>query len=190
MKHVFKKVILRFTAVFVLTAVGFYVYKTHFDHNLVVFSEGKVYKTAAIPPDQIEDFVKKYNIKTVIDLRMPGTNDTILNPEQPGDLLLEKIAVEKIEGIQYVNIPTPQVPEQHSVDQFLALMDNPDHYPVLIHCHHGTGRACLFSSIYRIEYEGYSNDEARRNARTFVPFSSFDHGTPKGEFLKAYKKRS
>ena len=186
----FKKTLLTITASVVLSGVGYYVYKTHFDNNLVVFSEGKVYKSAAIPPDEIEDFIKKYNIKTVVDLRMPGTNDTILNPEKPGDLLLEKMAIDKIDGTQYVNIPTPQVPEQHSVDKFLEVMDNPDNYPVLIHCYHGTGRACLFSSIYRIEYEGFSNDEARRNARTFVTFGSFDHGTPKGEYLKAYKKRS
>ena len=29
----------------VLTAVGYYVFKMHFDNNLVVITEGKVYKT-------------------------------------------------------------------------------------------------------------------------------------------------
>jgi protein tyrosine/serine phosphatase len=161
----------------------------HFDNNLVVITEGKVYKTAAIPPDEIDEFVEKYKIKTVIDLRMPGTNDTILNPETPGELTLEKMAVEAIPNVQYINIPTPQVPENHSVDAFLKVMDDSTNYPVLIHCYHGTGRAPLFSAIYRIEYENFSNDEARRNARFFVPFDSFDHNTPKGEYLKAYQRR-
>ncbi|MFY8188249.1 MAG: dual specificity protein phosphatase family protein [Flavobacterium sp.] len=173
----------------VLTAVGYYVFKMHFDNNLVVITEGKVYKTAAIPPDEIDEFVEKYKIKTVIDLRMPGTNDTILNPETPGELTLEKMAVEAIPNVQYINIPTPQVPEDHSVDAFLKVMDDSTNYPVLIHCYHGTGRAPLFSAIYRIEYENFSNDEARRNARFFVPFGSFDHNTPKGEYLKAYQRR-
>jgi protein tyrosine/serine phosphatase len=32
-------------------------------------------------------------------------------------------------------------------------MDNKDNYPVLIHCYHGTGRAEMYSALYRIEYE-------------------------------------
>jgi protein tyrosine/serine phosphatase len=34
-------------------------------------------------------------------------------------------------------------------------MDNSDNYPVLIHCYHGTGRAEMYSALYRIEYEVY-----------------------------------
>uniref|UniRef100_UPI00404932CC dual specificity protein phosphatase family protein n=1 Tax=Flavobacterium sp. TaxID=239 RepID=UPI00404932CC len=186
---IFKKILAYTFGIVLLSAVGYYVYKMHFDNNLVVISEGKVYKTAAIPPDEIDEFIEKYKIKTVIDLRMPGTNDTILNPETPGELMLEKMAVAAIPNVQYINIPTPQVPEDHSVDAFIEVMNDSANYPVLIHCHHGTGRACMFSSIYRIEYENFSNEEARKNARFFVPFSSFDNGTPKGEYLKAYKKR-
>jgi predicted protein tyrosine phosphatase len=69
-------------------------------------------------------------------------------------------------------------------------MDNPDNYPVLIHCYHGAGRAHLFSALYRIEYEDMSNEDARNKTRFFLKGSSFDEGTPKGEFLKNYKKRA
>ena len=68
-------------------------------------------------------------------------------------------------------------------------MDNPKNYPVLIHCYHGIGRAQIYSAIYRIEYEGMSNEEARQKAAFPVMFSSFDDGKPKGEFLKNYKTR-
>lgn len=184
-----KKIIIGLLSVMVLYFVGSYVYKMHFNNNLDIISEGKVYKTAAIPPDKIEDFCNKYKIKTVIDLRMPGTNDTILNPEKGEDITAEKLAVEKIKGVQYINIPTPQVPNDETVEKFLEVMDNPDNYPVVIHCTHGTGRAKLFAAIYRIEYEGFTNEEARKQTRGLVKFSSFDHGTPKGEYLKNYVKR-
>lgn len=184
-----KKVILSLLVLVVLFVVGRYVYKVHFNNNLDIITEGKVYKTSVIPPDEIEDFVKKYKIKTVIDLRKPGTNDTILNPEKPGDILLEKLAVERIEGCNYINIPADQVPADEAVDKFLEVMDDPSVYPVVIHCVHGMGRAPLFAAIYRIEYEGYTNEEARVNTRMPVKFSPFDHGTPKGEYLKKYKKR-
>jgi len=184
-----KKYALIALSVLVLLAVSFYVYQMHFNHNLVVVTEGKFYKTAAMPPDDLVDFVQKHNIKTVIDLRMPGLEDRVLNPEVPGELYLEEKALAELPNVSYVNLPTPQVPEDQTVDKFVELLENPDVYPVLVHCYHGTGRAMLFSSIYRIEFEGFSNEEARKKSRFFVPFSSFDHGTPKGEYLKAYKKR-
>jgi hypothetical protein len=40
-------------------------------------------------------------------------------------------------------------------------MDNKDNYPVLIHCYHGTGRAEMYSALYRIEYENFTNEDAR-----------------------------
>jgi hypothetical protein len=47
----------------------------------------------------------------------------------------------------------------------------------------------MYSAIYRIEYENFTNEKARENVRTLIKWSSFDDGTPKGEFLKAYKSR-
>jgi predicted protein tyrosine phosphatase len=52
-------------------------------------------------------------------------------------------------------------------------MDNSDNYPVLIHCYHGTGRAEMYSALYRIEYEKFTN-EAHVKVRTLLKFSSFD----------------
>jgi protein tyrosine/serine phosphatase len=68
-------------------------------------------------------------------------------------------------------------------------MDNPANYPVLIHCYHGIGRAEMYSAIYRIEYEGFTNEKARSGVRTLIKWSSFDDGKPKGEFLKNYISR-
>jgi len=68
-------------------------------------------------------------------------------------------------------------------------MDNPDNYPVLIHCYHGVGRAEMYSAIYRIEYENMNRDEARNKARFFTKWSPFDLGKPKGDFLHTYIKR-
>ena len=68
-------------------------------------------------------------------------------------------------------------------------MDNKANYPVLIHCYHGIGRAEMYSALYRIEYENFTNEAARQGVRTLIKYSSFDDGTPKGEYLKAYKSR-
>lgn len=167
-----------------------YVYDMNINHNFETITEGKVYKSGVIPPDEIESYVKKYHIKSIVDLRMPGTNDLALNPEKIGEIQAEKNAVAKIKGVNYFSNPSEQVPNDKNIEVFAEIMDNKANYPVLIHCYHGTGRAEMYSALYRIEYEGFTNEAARQGVRTLVKFSSFDDGTPKGEYLKAYKSRT
>ena len=173
----------------ILIFVGKYVYDMNINHNFEMITEGKVYKSGVIPPNEIADYVKKYKIKSIVDLRYPGTQDLVNNPEIPAELIAEKDAVAKIKGVNYFNNGSDQVPQQKNLDAFFKIMDNKDNYPVLIHCYHGTGRAEMYSAIYRIEYENFSNESARQNVRTLVKWSSFDDGKPKGEYLKAYKSR-
>jgi protein tyrosine phosphatase (PTP) superfamily phosphohydrolase (DUF442 family) len=176
--------------VLTLIFVGKYVYDMNINHNFETITEGKVYKSAVIPPDEIESYVKKYHIKSIVDLRMPGIKDFVLNPEKLGDLEAEKMAVAKIGGVNYFSNPSEQVPNEKNIATFTKIMDNKDNYPVLIHCYHGTGRAEMYSALYRIEYENFTNEDARQGVRTLIKFSSFDDGTPKGEYLKGYKSRS
>lgn len=166
-----------------------YFYDMNINHNFETITEGKVYKSGVIPPNEIEEYVKKYKIKSIVDLRFPGTADLVNNPEIPEELTAEKEAVSKIAGVTYFNNGSDQVPKQENLDSFFKIMDNKDNYPVLIHCYHGVGRAEMYSAIYRIEYEGMDKDEARTSTRFFTKFSSFDLGKPKGDFLHNYLKR-
>ncbi|MGA9637574.1 dual specificity protein phosphatase family protein [Flavobacterium sp.] len=173
----------------ILIFVAKYVYDMNINHNFETITEGKVYKSGVIPPDELESYIKKYNIKSVVDLRFPGTNDLVNNPEIPAELTAEQEAIAKIDGVNYFNNGSDQVPNQQNLDLFFKIMDNKDNYPVLIHCYHGVGRAEMYSALYRIEYEHFSNEEARQGVRTLLKFSSFDDGKPKGEYLKSYKTR-
>jgi protein tyrosine/serine phosphatase len=184
-----KKKIIVVIVLLVLIGTGKYVYDRHINHNFMTITEGKVYKSGVIPPDEIADYVKKYHIKSIVDLRFPGTGDDVNNPEVPAELTAEKEAVAEIPGVNYFNDGSDQVPKQENLDKFFKIMDNKENYPVLIHCFHGIGRAQMYSAIYRIEYEGFTNEEARNKAAFPVMFSSFDDGKPKGEYLKAYKSR-
>ena len=173
----------------VLIGVGAYVYQMHINHNFETVTEGKVYKSGVIPPDQIADYVKKYKIKSIVDLRFPGTEDTINNPEIPEELTAERDAVAKIPGVNYFNNGSKQVPQKHNLDNFFKIMDNPNNYPVLIHCYHGVGRAEMYTALYIIEYENMDKDEARTKARFITKWSPFDLGEPKGDFLHTYISR-
>ena len=98
-----KKKIGLFVLLVIVVGVGKYVYDMNINHNFETITEGKVYKSGVIPPDEIADYVKKYHIKSIVDLRFPGTGDLVNNPEIPAELTAEKVAVEKIPGVNYFN---------------------------------------------------------------------------------------
>jgi predicted protein tyrosine phosphatase len=184
-----KKKIVIAAAIIAVAAGAYKIYDVYFNYRFMEISENKVYKSGVIPPDKIDDYVKKYHIKSIVDLRGPVTQDKINNPESWTEINAEKAAASKIDGLNYYNIPSEQVPKKQNLDKFYKVIDNPENYPILIHCYHGIGRAQVYSAVYRIEKENFSGDEARNQAAFPVIFSSFDDGTPKGEFLKAYIPR-
>ena len=63
-----KKKIGLFVIVLIVLGSGKYVYDMHINHNFETITEGKVYKSGVIPPDEIEDYVNEYKIKSIIDL--------------------------------------------------------------------------------------------------------------------------
>ncbi len=182
-----KKISLAFTSV--VLAFGFYyLYSVVLNYNFKTITDGKVYKSGVIPPQKIEDYVKKYNIKTIIDLRHGGLHDKD-NPGTYSEIGQEKEAVSKIDGVKWVHIASGQVPNKETLTKFLKTLDDNSSYPVLIHCYHGAGRAVIYSAIYKIEYEGFNDEEARSLTRPVLWNSTFDKGTQKGDFLINYKPR-
>lgn len=173
--------------ILVLATLGF-VYHAVWNYRFLTISENKVFKSAAIPLDKLPDYLNRYNIKTVIDLRKGNVIDP-LNPAFTNDVKKEEALVNKIDGVSYINIPSAQIPSNENLIDFYEVIDDTANYPLLIHCHHGTGRAAMYSALYRIENENYSPDAARKKTRLLTQFSSFDDGSPKGEWLKKYTPR-
>ena len=161
-------------------------------------SQTKVYKSGLIAPDKIGDFIEKGQIKTVINLLDRKVQDK-LNPANQKHIDDEARAIseynrQKNASVQHINIPSGQIPTRKTLKAFFKVLDNKDNYPVLIHCYHGTGRAEMYSALYRIEYENMNNEEARAKTRIIVEApgykSSFAKGREKGDFLINYKPRS
>jgi len=160
----------------------------------------RVYKSALITPDRLEDFLVPHHIKTVIDLLDPGVQDA-LNPAQQKDIDAEAAAIARINetygtNIRHINIPSRQVPTRETLSKFFKVLDDNASYPVLIHCYHGMGRAVIYSALYRIEYMHWNNEKAREWTRLLpimvesrLYHSSFARGRSKGDFLIHYIPR-
>jgi protein-tyrosine phosphatase len=196
MKNVIKN-ILKIVLVVVLAIAAYYVYQVNFNYRFEEISKDKVYKSGLIKPEQLESYLIKHNIKTVIDLMDPGVQDR-LNPAKQEHIDAEDAAVNAINkkdnlNIKHINIPSGQVPTKETLTKFFEVLDNKDNYPVLIHCYHGTGRAQMYSALYRVEYEKWKTEDARQETRFMVEGfgyrSSFSKGKNKGDFLINYKPR-
>jgi protein-tyrosine phosphatase len=193
MKKIFKLIL-----AIVLAIAAYYVYHVHFDYRFEEISKDKVYKSALIKPSKLENYLVDNKIKTVIDLIDPGVQDR-LNPGKQAHVDLEDKTIKEINkknnlNIKHVHIPSGQVPSKETLTKFFEVLDDESNFPVLIHCYHGTGRAQMYSALYRVEYENFKNEDARQKTRFMVEGfgyrSSFSKGKSKGDFLINYKPRS
>lgn len=146
-------------------------------HKFAVVTQDAVYRSAAMPPDDLQRLVEKKGIRTVIDFR-----NTL------ADVIPEREAMEQL-GVRHVHLPTEQVPDMRFVRAFLKVMDSPESYPVLIHCRHGIGRTGVFVALYRMEYEGNSNEQARHEQYVYRLGTNFEPDSSKGAFLMRYVPR-
>lgn len=192
------KKVIGFVGLTIVAITSYYVWYVHFNYRFKKITQDKVYKSALINPDDLGEYLEKYNIKTVIDLLNPYIHDK-LNPGKMSSIIAEDVAIKKYNEMHHtrvvhVNIPSGQVPTQETLSKFFQILDENTSYPILIHCYHGTGRAQIYSALYRIEYEKWDNADARARTRFMVEGfgykSSFADGRVKGDFLMHYTPRS
>jgi protein tyrosine/serine phosphatase len=168
-----------------LAVSGAKYYHIHYQYRLGTVTQGVVYQSGAMPPARMAAVAHRLGLRTVIDLRTftPGQDAT--NTTSLRDINAEDTALAEV-GVRHIYLPTPQVPTAETVAKFLAVVRDPANRPTLIHCYHGIGRTELFVALYRMEFEGWSNQRAREGARFFLPYSSFSDNSEKGRFLIAY----
>jgi protein tyrosine phosphatase len=70
-------------------------------------------------------------------------------------------------GVRYVFlgpdlVSRKRVPHDRppAIDRFLALMDDAETYPVLLHCRAGLHRTGVMVAVFRMEYQGWSHEQA------------------------------
>ena len=174
-----------------ILAMGLVYAKWEFvDHRLVTITADKLYQSAAMPPETLVEVMKARGIQTVFDLR-----DT-----EPERVAAERAAVEQA-GLAFVHVPMSATePTLADMDRFLAAMKAAKQ-PSLVHCQHGQGRSVLAVSVWRIEEEGWSNEDAFL-ATSRLPeelrfldgvigwIRRFDRDTAKGRVLLEYRRKS
>jgi len=173
--HLFWKTVI---VVFVLlVVVGGFLGYWELSDKFVTVHKRNLYRSAEIPSDKLLKLSQKLGIRTVVDLRVEGDKAQI-----------EKNLLNTI-GVKHIHLPSGQIPKQKAVEAFIAIMDDPQNRPVLLHCIHGVGRTGIFSAIYRIEYQNWSHTRALLEAMLLAGFGSFLPNSDKAKFIKTYRPR-
>jgi protein tyrosine/serine phosphatase len=94
--------------------------------------------------------------------------------------------------MQYFNIPLkasrPATEEQ--TDYFLKLVNDPNNWPVYVHCKGGRHRTGALTAIYRITHDGWTADQAYEEMKKYDFNQGFFGGPPaQKKFVYSFYQR-
>ena len=137
-----------------------------FNKRLREVAPGKVYRGGEMTAEGFADAVARYKIHTILNLQDDFPDPDVCRSFWNWNTVKESEMCRRL-GVRYVLIKPDivfrrRVPLERpaAIDEFLDLMDDPDAYPVLIHCKAGLHRTGCLAAVYRMEYQGWSPGEA------------------------------
>ncbi len=143
-----------------LTVLGFYRWHWHQYRRFQEVRPGVLYRVGLPSELGFRQIVQEYGIRTVVCLTekpMPRfRHGWFFDVRLPSGPLESQLAQEL--GVRFVHWPIYRQgpwpwPDPAHLEAFFRLMDNPDNWPVLIHCWAGKHRTGTLVALYRLEYD-------------------------------------
>lgn len=128
----------------------------------------RLYRGAQPKADGIQKLVA-LGIKTVINLRAADARASAEGRDA------------RAAGLLYFNIPMEGLsrPKHEQIERALAIINDASNQPVFVHCKRGADRTGTLIAIYRIMKDGWSSDdalrEAKRHGMSWVEFGMRDY---------------
>lgn len=150
----------------------YYRYTLEHTKRLRPIVDGRVYRSGCLSADGFRDAIRTLGIKTVITFWDENPNPDLANSRFSTCTIKESDLCASL-GVRYEFIYVELSPETQAgtkplaaIEEFLKIMDDETNYPVLIHCKAGLHRTGVMAAVYRMEYEGWSRDDAMRELRS------------------------
>ena len=139
-------------------------------------SPGKFYRCGQISAEYFRREIRAHGIKTVINLQdeypdpllsegyfdRPHIQESQICAEEGANFMFLTWAGDR--GLLAKNEASPTHRPQ-VIDDFLAICDKPESYPILIHCLAGLHRTGVLTAVYRMEYDHWPVADAVRELR-------------------------
>ena len=134
------------------------------------------YRGSQPSAQQFED-LKRFGVKTVIDLR----KDKV---EQASDWA-------RAAGLQYINIPltTKKAATEDQTNEFLKIVNDPANQPVYVHCKGGRHRTGQMTAIFRITHDAWTSDQAYNEMKEYDFEDTFFYPRSLKKYVFSYYER-
>jgi protein tyrosine/serine phosphatase len=130
-------------ALAVLLAVAWFLWSYLAEKNFDVVVPGKIYRSGQPGPDQLESWIDRYGLKTILVLK------PALRPYE------REIAARRGVAIHHIVVSTRQDMPEEQWQQIKALLTDERNFPILFHCHSGADKTGLVAALYRVEVQGW-----------------------------------
>jgi len=144
----------------------YYRYAYTFAKRLRVVDAGLVYRSGCMTAPGFREALTRYHIRTVLNVNDEAPDPDLAEGYFTANSIRESELCKEMK-VNYVFLCLDLVDRRQAgsvrpqaIEQFLALMDNPDNYPVLIHCRAGLHRTGCLVALYRMEYDHWSMQQA------------------------------
>ncbi len=147
--------------------------------NFHVVLPGRVYRSAQLSAGELENTVRAYGIRTVINLR---------GSAPPIDWYLDECRATHKLGIcqEDVGLQATRFPSVTEVRRLVEVLDQCD-YPVLLHCRQGADRTGLASVIFCYLQTDQKIEQARRQLSWRYGHLRLNHTDRLDQFLDLYE---
>jgi len=156
-----------------LVVVPFVHFRAVYAHGkrLREVTPGKVYRSGQMTAEGFTEAVARYQIRTILNLQDEYPDPDIQKSFWSDETVKETALCRQL-GVRYLYLPPDLisrrlVPAQRpeAIERLLAVLDDPASYPVLLHCKAGLHRTGVMVAVYRMEYEGWSPQQAIRELK-------------------------
>jgi len=103
--------------------------------------------------ESLERLQRFHGVKTVVNLRGEYPDEAWFIRERDGVAAI---------GVNWIHLPTSGylAPPPATVTTFFDIVEDRGNWPVFVHCQMGIHRTGLMLALYRMQYQGWTGDEA------------------------------
>ena len=164
-------------ALFLLFGISYFLYMEE-QGNFRTITEGEAYRSAILDRDELEHYVKKYHIKSILNLLG-------VQPNEPW--YREEIEVSTEHNVKHydLSLPATHEPTDEDVQELVEVFKNAPR-PILIHCRAGADRSGLVAAMWKVIVDREPKSEAGKQLSILYGHFPIGKTTSMDQFFKKW----
>ena len=133
---------------------GGYIAYTLATHNFHPITPGEAYRSAQPDRDELEYYIKKYNIRSIVNLRGKNLN-------KPWYVEEARVSAESNVAHYNISLAASRELSDNDIKELMEIFKSAPR-PVLIHCQAGADRSGLVAAMWRVVVDKEPKSEAEK----------------------------